>query len=185
MLPGRSELVRTSVLNAYEAKKEHRRAEAAAVGAALKLSLDFTVQSGLNVGEKWLLTVKNENGQTLGKMAGATCNYKDYESSIRELGARANVTAPLLCLDDVTETENGDYDAVTKLLFLWLPSVEECILDRYHVVHRVNEVFNPHSLLFYQLMVVEQRDVVTSRDANLERTIDARLRAGTLRKEVT
>ena len=111
VLPGRSELVRTSVLNVYESKKEHRRAEAASVGAAIKLSFDFTVQSGLNVGEKWLLTAKNENGQTVGKQAGATSNYKNYEVMIREIGQRANVTAPLLCLDDVTEIDNGDSPA--------------------------------------------------------------------------
>ena len=101
---------------AYESKKEHRRSEAAAVGAAIKLSLDFTVQSGLNVGEKFLLTIKNENGQTVGKEAGATSNYKDYEVMIREIGQRANVTAPLLCLDDVVEIENGDYDRATSPL---------------------------------------------------------------------
>ena len=185
VLPGRADLVRTSVLNAYEAKKEHRRAEAAAVGATLKLSLDFTVQSGLNVGEKWLLTVKNENGQTVGKVAGGTSNYKNYESFIREIGSRENVTAALLCLDDVMETEDGEYDATTRLLMLWLPSIQECILDRFHVVHRVNEIFNPHHQDHYKLMIVKQRDVVTSRDGQLEKTIDARLRAGTLRKEVT
>ena len=83
------------------------------------------------------------------------------------------------------ETDNGEYDATTRLLMLWLPSVEECILDRFHVVHRVNEVFNPHNSHFYELMIVKQREVVTSRDGHLERLIDARLRAGTLRKEVT
>jgi hypothetical protein len=172
-------------LLAYESKKEHRRSEAAAVGAAIKLSLDFTVQSGLNVGEKFLLTIKNENGQTVGKEAGATSNYKDYEVMIREIGQRANVTAPLLCLDDVVEIENGDYDRATSLLMRWLPSTQECVLDRFHVVHRVNEVFNPHHSRHYELMIVKQRGIVTSRDGHLQRTIDARLRAGTLKKEVT
>ena len=185
VLPGRAELVRTSVLNVYESKKEHRRAEAAAVGASIKLSFDFTVQSALNVGEKMLLTVKNENGQTVGKIAGSTSNYKNYESFIREIGERPNVTASLLCLDDVTELENGDYDSATKLLMLWLPSIQECILDRFHVVHRVNEVFNPHNSRFYELMIVKQRDIVTSRDGHLEKIIDSRLRAGTLKKEAT
>lgn len=44
VLPGRAELVRTSVLNVYESKKEHRRAVAAAVGASIKLSFDFTLE---------------------------------------------------------------------------------------------------------------------------------------------
>ena len=184
-LPAKTESIRSAVLNVYEAKKEHRRAEAAAVGAAIKLSFDFTVQSGLNVGEKYLLTVKNENGQMVGKCAGQTCSYADYGVFIREMGARTNVTAKLLCIDDLLESESGEYHAHARLLMEWIPSAEECILDRYHVVHRVNEIFNNHHLRFYELMVVKQREVVTSRDQPLEIKINGRLREGTLRKECT
>ena len=177
-------LIQQAVLNAYEAKKEHRRAEAAAVGAALKLSLDFTKQSGENVGEEWLLTVKNENGQTVGKAAGKTANYLDYEDFLREIGQRKNVTAKLLCLDDVVETSSGEYDARSKLLLEWLGG-EEVVLDRFHVIHRVNEGFNNHSAHFYRLMVVEQREVISHREPSLEMLIDARLMAGTLKKTCT
>ena len=69
-----SQVVNEAVLNVYESTKEHRRAEAAAVGAALKLSLDFTKQPGENVGEEWLLTIKNENGQMVAKLAGPSSN---------------------------------------------------------------------------------------------------------------
>ena len=184
-LPVQAELIRSAVLNGYEARKEHRRAEAAAVGASLKLSFDFTKQPGLNVSSQWLLTCKNENGQTVGKAAGATSNYEDYEDFIREIGARPNVTAPLICLDDVMETEIGNYDARTLKLMEWIPTAEEVILDRFHVVHRVNEVFNNHHLDFYELMIVKQRDVVTHRDRELELRIDGLLRQGTLNKTVT
>ena len=184
VLPARAETVRTAVLNVYESKSQHRRAEAAAVGAAIKLSLDFSVQPGKNVGEKFLLTVKNENGQTVGKFAGATSNYLNYETQIREIGARENVTAELLCIDDLMENEVGEYAKHAQRLMEWT-GTKECILDRFHVVHRVNEVFNNHHLDFYDLMVVKQRDVVASRDGQLEKKIDARLRDGTLNKSCT
>jgi hypothetical protein len=122
--------------------------------------------------------VKNESGQTVGKFAGATANYANYSEFIREIGSRANVTAVLLCIDDLLETENGEYHAHALLLMEWIPSAVECILDRYHVVHRVNEIFNNHHADCYDLMVVKQRDVVTSRDHQLELRIDARLRNG-------
>ena len=78
---------------------------------------------------------ERENGQTMGKVAGGTSNYKNYESFIREISSCENVTAALLCLDDVVETEDGEYDATTCLLMLWLPSIQECILDRLHTQH--------------------------------------------------
>eukprot|EP00966_Prymnesium_polylepis_P020659 475437-Prymnesium_polylepis.1 len=40
------------------------------------LGFDFTRQSGLNVGEQWLLTVTNETGQTVGKAAGKSSNLR-------------------------------------------------------------------------------------------------------------
>ena len=184
-LPTQPELVRSAVLNVYEARKEHRRAEAAAVGASIKLSFDFTKQSGLNVGEQWLLSVKNEAGQTVGKRAGRTSDYADYEEYIREIGQRENVTAVLLCIDDLMETDMGTYDSRARKLLEWIPSAVECILDRFHVVHRVNEVFNNHHLQYYDLMVVKQRDVVCSRDQQLELKIDARLHEGSLHKTCT
>ena len=97
------------MLNVYESHKEHRRAEAAAVGAKIMLSFDFTKQSGVNVGESWLLTVKNEDKQTVGKKAGPSSNYADYQAFIEEIGARDNVTAELLVFDDLSETEAGEY----------------------------------------------------------------------------
>ena len=177
--------VRNAVLNVYESTNEHRRAEAAAVGAAIKLGFDFTKQSGENVGEVWLLTVKNENGQTVGKAAGKTANYAEYEEFIREIGSRPNVTAQLICLDDLLETDLGGYDARSTKLVEWIPSAIECILDRFHVVKRVNEGFNNHSEPFYRLMVVEQGEVVASRDDTLEKRIDGRLREGSLDVECT
>ena len=49
----------------------------------------------------------NENGETVGKKMGRTAVYVDYEDFIREIGARSNVTAELLCLDDLMETDLG------------------------------------------------------------------------------
>ena len=129
------------------------------------LSFDFTKQSGLNVGQLRLLTIKNENGQTIGKCAGPSANYEDYAEFIKEVGARENVTAKLLCLDDLIEMALGEYDARAIKLMKWIPSAKDCILDRFHVmIHRVNETFNNHSDLYFEAMVVKQRDIVCSRD---------------------
>ena len=178
-LPTQPKVLQAATLSVYESTKEHRRAEQAAVGAVIKLSFDFTKQSGENVGEEWLLTVKNESGQTVGKKAGRSTKYEDYRDFIQEIGARENVNAELIVIDDLVESAAGEYDKRSQLLLDWIPTATEVITDRFHVVKTVNEGFNNFSDFFYPLMVVKQRDVVATRDFQLEQQIDVRLRKGT------